>query len=361
MGGNSHILDQKNKNGTNTTNDKSGQAKSKLEKGTSKNSNVIEISTDFINDTDREQTYKFRLEKTRKAVLTVNFQKGFTVGGKARFSVELPKLTGSPQVSAETDMTINVTKQEGENVEETVVLETTSDIKVKERSKYVAKVVLAETKVCYDFTVWCRLSMPLGGAPVSIMRKKDGVVFFSSTLKRLDKIFERYKSQVKIKTSSSDSQTENYVIDIKTMGIIEGVRLSDQRIILESSDIPMCSKNEYVSNSDDKIATETMMINVDYVPQPTAAYPYTGSSAQRPRSIDGPIIEELTEQDDEETNGSLGTGTSARISPRTPTNRGPSSLGMIPTIVATSPSSAGSSPLSEKPGSEMSNKTSTTV
>uniref|UniRef100_A0A0B6ZNM3 Uncharacterized protein n=1 Tax=Arion vulgaris TaxID=1028688 RepID=A0A0B6ZNM3_9EUPU len=366
LGQDGHILDQKNKNGNNAGNEKSRLAKSKYGKGASKNSNIIEISTDFVNDTDREQTYKFRLEKTRKAVLSVSFQKGFTVGGKARFSVELPKLVSGTQVSAETDMTINVTKQEGENVEETVVLETTSDIKVKERCKYVAKVVLAETRVSYDFAVWCRISMPIGGAPASITRKKDGEIYFTSTIKRLDKIFERFKSQVKIKTAPSEMETENYIVEIKTTGIVEGVRLSDQRIILESSDLHAPSIHNGVCDDDDdneKVSSDKLMINVDYVPQTAVVQSYATPLLQRPRSIDGPIIEEVVEGDDDDSNQSGTSLPTVRIQSKSLVNRPSVSMSAIPTIVPKSPSSVGSSPLSEKSGSDgsVSNKTSTTV
>ncbi|CAG5122834.1 unnamed protein product [Candidula unifasciata] len=338
-----HILDQKTREENTTASEKA--PRSKFGKERSSNSNIVEIATDFVNDTDREQTYKFRLEKTRKAVLNVSYQRGFTVGGRARFSVGLPKLVSDSQSSVETDMIINVTKQEGENVEETVVLETTSDIKVKERSKYIAKVVLAEVKVSYDFAVWCRISMP----------KKDGEVVFNCTLKRLDKIFDRFKNQIKITTAPSNLQTENYVVDIKNTGIIEGVRLSDQRIILESTDLHKSS------NVNDKLSSEKMVINIDYVPQlSTAPYPHIGSSLQRPRSIEGPIIEEAAE-DDEDCSRSLTSLPTLRNPPRTPTNR-PPSMGMIPTVIAASPSSVGSSPLSEKSGSDVSvSKTTTTV
>ncbi|BFZ06171.1 hypothetical protein BsWGS_09210 [Bradybaena similaris] len=357
-GGDAHIVDQKTRDGNTTASEKI--PRSKVGKERTSNSNIVEIATDFVNDTDREQTYKFRLEKTRKAILSVSYQRGFTVGGKARFSVGLPKLASDSQASVETDMTINVTKQEGENVEETVVLETTSDIKVKERSKYVAKVVLAEVKVSYDFSVWCRISMPAGGAPVSISKKKDGDVVYNATLKRLDTIFSRFKNQIKITTVPSSSETNEYVVDIKNTGIIEGVRLSDQRIILESTDLQKSSKDK-INSINEKLNSEKMVINIDYVPQQsTAPYPHIGSSLPRPRSIEGPIIEEVAE-DDEDCKRSLSSLTAVRNPPRTPTNR-PPSMGMIPTFTAASPSSVGSSPLSEKSGSDVSvSKTTTTV
>lgn len=230
LGRDGHILDQEENNTKDDKSEKTGHSPST-------GSNVVEIKTDFVNDTDLEQTYKFRLEKTRRAVLNVSLHKGYSIGGRVRFQLGLPKLASDSQVEAESGFNINITKQEGEEVEETVVLETTSDIHVKKRSKYVAKVLLAENRVCYNFEIWTRMSMPMGGAPASVTRKKDGKLFMSTTLRRLDKIFEPFKSEVRIETMPSELETENYVVRFKTTGILEGVRLSDQRIILESSNI----------------------------------------------------------------------------------------------------------------------------
>nr|KAG5686900.1 hypothetical protein BaRGS_016915 [Batillaria attramentaria] len=53
------------------------------------------LQTTFCNDTDKDQTYSFKFEKTRKASITITQHKGFSFGGKASFSVDLAKMPGN--------------------------------------------------------------------------------------------------------------------------------------------------------------------------------------------------------------------------------------------------------------------------
>ena len=105
-------------------------------------SNVMALSTDFTNRTSRDQTYKFRFEKTRKASLSVTFQRGFSIGGKVNFSLGLPRVMADGKVGTEVDMRVSVSKSTGEVVEETLTWEATSEIEVANMSNYTAKVVI---------------------------------------------------------------------------------------------------------------------------------------------------------------------------------------------------------------------------
>ena len=68
--------------------------KKKEKSGACADSNKSELVTNYVNDTGTEQTYKFRLEKTRKSTLNVTVQKGFSIGSKTNFTLGLPKLAG---------------------------------------------------------------------------------------------------------------------------------------------------------------------------------------------------------------------------------------------------------------------------
>ena len=104
--------------------------------------NVMALSTDFTNRTNRDQTYKFRFEKTRKASLNVTFQRGFSIGGKVNFSLGLPRVMADGKVGSEVDMRVSISKSTGEVIEETLTWEATSEIEVANMSNYTAKVVI---------------------------------------------------------------------------------------------------------------------------------------------------------------------------------------------------------------------------
>lgn len=68
----------------------------------------MSLDTVFNNDTAESQMYKFRFEKTRRTEISVSFQKGFTIGGKANFSIGIPKLLGDGNIGAEIEMQYQV-------------------------------------------------------------------------------------------------------------------------------------------------------------------------------------------------------------------------------------------------------------
>ncbi|XP_005106143.1 uncharacterized protein LOC101846908 [Aplysia californica] len=237
--------------------------KKKKKKNVPRDKNNSEIFTDYVNDTPTEQTYKFRLEKTRKSSLTATVQRGFTVGTKTNFTVGLPKLTGGSKVGTEFDLRFTVTKTNSDLCEETVTFETTSDIKVKEGNKYVAKVVLEETEVSYNFWAWTRLSLPNGSAPTVVRRKSDNKECHNFQIKNLKEAFEDYKELVtfkslpanvplvskdKKKMSPEEKNAVTYAVVIESRGIIDGTRLSDQHISLKAHNLVQHSKSTQVTN-----------------------------------------------------------------------------------------------------------------
>ncbi|XP_076435499.1 uncharacterized protein LOC143275347 [Babylonia areolata] len=194
---------------------------------------VTALSTDFVNSTDNEQVYSFHFEKTRKASVTVTFQKGFSIGGKVNFSLALPKIPTEGKVGGELDMRVNVSKTTGETIEETLTWKTTSEIKVSKNSSYTARVLLSEIPVSYNFKVWTKMYMPHFGAPATVTRKKGGGSSrYTAVIDSLRMVFKGYEDVVNIVPETVDNCTITSVI-FTTKGIVDGVRLSDQKILLE--------------------------------------------------------------------------------------------------------------------------------
>lgn len=68
----------------------------------------IGLKTEFNNDTDEKQTYTFQFEKVRTASVEVSYQKGFSIGAKADFSIGLPKVLGDGSIGVEIDKQLQV-------------------------------------------------------------------------------------------------------------------------------------------------------------------------------------------------------------------------------------------------------------
>ncbi|KAK6194564.1 hypothetical protein SNE40_000178 [Patella caerulea] len=192
-----------------------------------------DLRTEFRNNTGTNQMYKFRFERTRKASVTVTFQKGFTIGGKAHFSLGLPVAGGT----ADVNMTLQVTKTDAENFEDTLVLETTSDISVEKKHSYITGVILKHRDVSYDFTLDTIITMPLNKAPVAIKKRKGGEVVSSFYIENLKDVFMDFPNVEFIPQRSADGKSQTYSVKIRTSGIVEGVQLSNQEIVLDSKKI----------------------------------------------------------------------------------------------------------------------------
>ena len=68
----------------------------------------IGLETEFNNDTDEKQTYTFQFEKVRTATTEVSYQRGYSIGAKANFSVGLPKVLGDGSIGMEFDKRLEV-------------------------------------------------------------------------------------------------------------------------------------------------------------------------------------------------------------------------------------------------------------
>ncbi|XP_067670167.1 uncharacterized protein [Haliotis asinina] len=196
------------------------------------------LITEYHNDTEMAQVYKFRMERARKASVTVTFQKGFTVGGKANFS-----LCG---VDCGLESKLEVTKTTEQTFEEVLTFETCCDINVKENTNCEAKVVFTEEDMSYRFTVETIMRMPSGKAPVYIRRKKDKKVVMSFKIQDLRHIFHKYKEEkdpdrsvdfVRETIILNGKECNNYAIKLTTRGLVEGTKLSTQMVELHAEGI----------------------------------------------------------------------------------------------------------------------------
>ncbi|KAK6962439.1 metalloendopeptidase [Biomphalaria glabrata] len=197
-----------------------------------KTSSGVSLETVFDNDTDEKQTYKFRFEKTRKTTVTVSCQESFTFGGKANFSIGLPK---NINLGIESDMHFQVTESDGETFEEATLMEATSDILVSPHSRCTVSVLLDEKPIHQEFTAVTRMSLPGNGVSVFIRRKSDGVNVFGYKIKNLRVVFspDVVKCCRPIKDGEGDPDLE---MDFLSKGVIHGVIACNHKILLRSGD-----------------------------------------------------------------------------------------------------------------------------
>ncbi|XP_048246226.1 uncharacterized protein LOC125377306 [Haliotis rufescens] len=215
------------------------------------------LQTQFRNNTNRSQTYKFRIERTRKATISVTFQRGFSIGGKAQFKLGLPKMLSQ---GGEVDMRLQISKTTGETFDETLTYEANCDINVEENCNYTANVAFTEKEISAEFTVQTLMRMPTGTAPVYIRRKRDHELYATVFISDLKDVFADHKATAKIiDKSAKDAKVARYAIKFTTTGIVEGMRLVGQKIDIDSKklekgdasgvDLPVVSQSAAAQNA----------------------------------------------------------------------------------------------------------------
>ncbi|XP_059167406.1 uncharacterized protein LOC131949577 [Physella acuta] len=201
---------------------------------------TISLETIFGNDTDEKQSYKFRFEKTRKTVINVLIQKGFTFGGKANFSVGIPKQL---KFGLETDLHYQLNTTDAHTFEESVMMEATSDICVGAHSCYVVNVELREVPIHYKFKFVTRMSMPLGSAPIYIHKKQNGEKVFTYVVRDLRDDVSNKKVTCSQDVIDSNGHVSKKTIDLVVEGVLKGVLACNHKILLRNDKTKQESKS----------------------------------------------------------------------------------------------------------------------
>ncbi|KAL8580899.1 hypothetical protein ACOMHN_039599 [Nucella lapillus] len=172
------------------------------------------LKTEFKNDTEKEQTYNFRMEKTRTATVEVNYQKGFSIGGSANFTLGLPK----------------VTKSKGQRFEETLTTEATSEIKVPMYTHCSASIIMEERRLLADFEVRVKMYMPEKKAVVLIKNKTGRTV----SIKVINNLSMLFPPDTHIE---EDGQPVDDAVMFVIHGFVDGMQLSNHYIHLKSREL----------------------------------------------------------------------------------------------------------------------------
>ncbi|XP_076435624.1 uncharacterized protein LOC143275427 [Babylonia areolata] len=188
------------------------------------------LETIFNNDTDKEQTYNFKFDKTRKASVTVSYQKGYSIGGKANFSLGLPKVLSDATLGMEMNMSVQVTKSTGETFEETFTTSANSQITVGKHSHYVASVVMEERSMLAEFEVNMLMTLPAKRAPVYIRDKSSGDLVFVYSVVNLPDVFENCPDVRRVKDEEGKVRAD--AVEFHIEGIVDGMQLSSHVINL---------------------------------------------------------------------------------------------------------------------------------
>lgn len=118
---------------------------------------------------------------------------------------------------------------------------------------------MEEVSVDSDFRMKILMTLLTEGIPVSVKRKKDGKVFFTYVIGNISEVFVPYKSETvdpypdldklcnggQINGQNSNGLVGDKVL-FKVRGLIQGARLADQSIALES--ISVLPKSEQSSS-----------------------------------------------------------------------------------------------------------------
>lgn len=189
----------------------------------------IGLQTVFNNDTPHDQTYNFKIDKTRRATINVTYQKGYSIGGTANFTLGLPKVLTDNSLSAGVNMNVQVTKTTGETFEESITTSANSEIKVAANSRYTVSVVMEERSLLAEFQEDIMMSMPAKVAPVFIKDKRGDLVYAHYCNSLVD-AFEKYREVGQVKDSEGKVRPDAVLFHIE--GIVDGMQLSNHVINL---------------------------------------------------------------------------------------------------------------------------------
>ncbi|KAK7483870.1 hypothetical protein BaRGS_00024887 [Batillaria attramentaria] len=169
-----------------------------------------------------KDTYEFRFEKTRKASLTVTYQKGFSIGGKANFSLDLVYVPG-----LHIEGRYEVQNSTGQTFEDTQTTSVKSDVTVDKRSARTAVVVLEERRIHAKFQVTVKMTMP-GGKAVVYIKNKHGERVSTRQIQNLIPVFNK-----KYATEQHEGKAAEFVVQ----GIMEGSLPASHQICLQDEDL----------------------------------------------------------------------------------------------------------------------------
>ena len=130
------------------------------------------FSTDYKNNTGKEQVYNLKTQRQTQARTTVSFQRGYVIKGAANLKLKIPDQFGHCGVTATADGHLRVTKR-GETIDEMFTWQCDSDITVDPFHVTKVTLVVTEDEFMADFEVRTKMRMPTGEAPIILKRKRD--------------------------------------------------------------------------------------------------------------------------------------------------------------------------------------------
>jgi hypothetical protein len=225
-----------------------------------KNDKHVELfSTQYENNTAKEQLYNLKTNRQTQARTYVSFQKGFAIKGKASFTIDIPERFGHCGVTASANGKLKVTKIRGESLEEMFTWQVDSDITVDPFHVTNVKLIVTEDEFIADFEIKTTMRMPTGEAPIILKRKRDNHIQAVLLISDLHDAFSDLSNTVVNFVKTDASGGSKAVVEFVTTGILDSVRWRDQRITIESKplsqsiteaadllyDIPLYAKDIY--------------------------------------------------------------------------------------------------------------------
>lgn len=217
------------------------------------------FSTQYENNTAKDQVYNLKTNRQTQARTYVSFQRGFAIKGKANFFIDIPERFGHCGVTSSASGKLKITKIRGESLEEMFAWNVDSDITVDPYHVTNVKLIVTEDEFMADFEIKTTLRLPTGEAPIILKRKRDNRIQAVLLISDLHDVFSDLSNNVVNFLKSDGPGVSKGVVEFTTLGILDSVRWRDQRITIESRplspslteaadllyDIPLYAKDIY--------------------------------------------------------------------------------------------------------------------
>ncbi|XP_064629371.1 uncharacterized protein LOC135488649 [Lineus longissimus] len=156
------------------------------------------FKTHFTNDTDNEQNYSFKMERTTRSTCHVEFEEGYTVGHEVSISLKLPQEVVTANAGFHEEL--EITKAGGETKEEEMTWAVDSPIQVSPNKLVIAEHVISEEQFNAQFVINTTIK---GRVQVIFTNLNDNNSFVTSIYGKIADICKKHKNVFTAKDEGS--------------------------------------------------------------------------------------------------------------------------------------------------------------
>ena len=175
--------------------------------------NNVLFETTFVNKTKKTQNYSFRTERVTKSSCEVQIEEGYTQGYEMSVTLKTPCEIFEANAGYSREM--NLTKTEGQVIEEELTWEVDNQLQVEGRHRAEAKLVILEEEYAGGFEILTKIK---GRVRAVFTNIKDNNSFVKAVEGDIDEIVRQARDQGRIKGNTMTVEGSTRTVLCRTKG-----------------------------------------------------------------------------------------------------------------------------------------------